>query len=415
MPQRLVSRLPTRQWRHSSTKTHPKPFFARVNEQMQQDSPHKYEQFEKGRRQAIDKIKKSWEDERNNHTERWWVRSTKERTNDPESFFGDSKSLSYSFQPPNTTASPKTSIFSTIQSTIQSSNNGDISSLFAPPTPPPMIPRNKAMIYNPDHYETYQEVMTVVLEGNNTQNYFKKLSKDGTVKLQIFDAVKKWLLSDERVIEKDIVEQRWREFDQVWRRGWKEGASTIFEGGAQDDAEHASKLDRELTIQRELFMNKLLEDNPTLLSLFTNDDSMDQEEAKQNLSEEFHEVATLLITYLLRHCAKRSRSDPMHICWYKVKESGMKLPQDSISTFLYVVATMGSGFSTFKSARSWEEEEENPYLVPEEVATFHDLLCRPTESSVSLRIKTLAGKGDTETAEELLEAYKVRPFTDWLV
>jgi hypothetical protein len=54
-----------------------------------------------------------------------------------------------------------------------------------------------------------------------------------------------------------------------------------------------------------------------------------------------------------------------------------------------------------------EEEEENVFLVPEEVATYHDLLCRPTESSVSLRVKTLASNGDTETADEFLESFKV--------
>lgn len=58
------------------------------------------------------------------------------------------------------------------------------------------------------------------------------------------------------------------------------------------------------------------------------------------------------------------------------------------------------------------KDESNPknskFLIPEEIATYHDLSSRPTESSISLRVKALASKGNAKSAEELVEAFKVK-------
>ena len=105
----------------------------------------------------------------------------------------------------------------------------------------------------------------------------------------------------------------------------------------------------------------------------------------------------------------------------------MKLPRDVVSTYLYVVSTMGMrgdsmivggggligglGSSLGGDNKSGESTtEEDRFLIPEEVATYHDLCSKPTESSISLRIKSLASKGDAVAAEELLEAFKVSFF-----
>ena len=56
------------------------------------------------------------------------------------------------------------------------------------------------------------------------------------------------------------------------------------------------------------------------------------------------------------------------------------------------------------------KEEEERFLVPEEVATYHDLSSKPTEASISLRIKSLVSKGDARSAESMLEAFKVRDY-----
>ncbi|KAL7511329.1 hypothetical protein ACHAXN_008437 [Cyclotella atomus] len=405
-------------------------FFAHVNEQMKRESPYKYEQYEKGRDEALRKLRKRLDEERAKNAGKWWVnppRTAAAAANNESSsncFRIDefmSKSLnkhinatsrsSFKLGGIEPDSLPKSSIFSTISANMKSlENDGDISSMFAPKPPPPKIERNKAMLFDPDYYETYQELMTFVMDEDKSKKYVKKVIKEGYPK-ELVEAVQKWLLSDERVIEKQIVEERWKRLDDVWRNGWKEGASTIFEAATDEETnEHESMLLIELKSQQDLFIEKIIADNPTMLEAFAADIPDDNEQhiqTKVGIAEQFEELSIRIITFLLRHCAKRSRSDAMHVCWYKVKESGLKLPQDSISTLLYIVTTMGSSFgsSTFRSHEK-DEEQINTYLVPEEVATYHDLICQPTESSVSLRIKTLAGKGDTETAEELLEAYK---------
>jgi len=58
-----------------------------------------------------------------------------------------------------------------------------------------------------------------------------------------------------------------------------------------------------------------------------------------------------------------------------------------------------------KSGESTTEDDQ--FLIPEEVVTYHDLCLKPTELSISLRVKSLASKGDAVAAEELLEAFKV--------
>ena len=274
--------------------------------------------------------------------------------------------------------------------------------------------RHRTMLYNRTHYETYSEIMEVVMNSESVQKLIPKMKKEG-IHPKIMDVVQQWLLSEERIVETNVVEDRWKKLDEIWRKGWREGASTIFEDNqltserSMDGEEfHQSKVLSELTIQHHLFLDKLLSNHYPDLVTSLSSEYNDEQMAKRVISQQFQLASTRLIASLLRYCAKRSRSDPMQVTWYKVKESGLKLPQESVSTFLYVVATMGTGFgsSVFRSDDE-KDEEVNIYLVPEEVATFHDLLCRPTESSISLRVKTLAEKGDTQTAEELLEAFKV--------
>ena len=398
-------------------------FFQRVDEQMSVDSPYKYGQYEKGRMKAKKRIQKRLDVERVKNKGRWWVESAPDSRKSTDCHWVDKKfssktnsstyngsssqsGSSFIFESDTllTNDTPKTSIFSTLNASIQSSYNTPISELFTPPASPP-APRNKDMMYNPDHFETYEEVLNLILN-EKLDNYMNKQMKDKGIKNEIVEAVKTWLLRDERVIEKEVVENTWKQLDRVWRSGWEDGATAFFNATDPGITVQDSNIPLELKTQQDLFMAKLLSNNPDLLEAFVSDET-DEYEAKIMITKQFHAISIQLITFLLRHCAKRSRSDPMHVCWYKVKESGLKLPQDSISTFLYVVTNMGSSLGSM-FMRSNGEKEENIYLVPEEVATYHDLLCKPTESSVSLRIKTLSGQGDTATAEELLDAFKVR-------
>jgi hypothetical protein len=77
---------------------------------------------------------------------------------------------------------------------------------------------------------------------------------------------------------------------------------------------------------------------------------------------------------------------------------------------------MLSATSTTTKSKSPEEkrDENKEYIVnvPEEVATFNDLMYEPTEQSVTIRIKALVAKGDAHGAESLLDRFLVRNYFD---
>jgi hypothetical protein len=56
-----------------------------------------------------------------------------------------------------------------------------------------------------------------------------------------------------------------------------------------------------------------------------------------------------------------------------------------------------------------ENNDKDEYMVnlPEEVATFHDLLYEPTEESATIRIKALVATGKAGEAEALLNSFSV--------
>ena len=341
----------------------------------------------------------------------------------------------------------KSSIFSTISADIQaletrtqngtSSTSSFLQELFAEANKRKetvVSKKNKAMMYHPDHWETYETVMTSVMEDEKTERVLNKLFRK-TEEKPMLKLVKEWILSDERVVEKEVMGERWMGFDEIWRAGWASGAATILDRSDDtkavvvpddmltDDAingenvvEDQSKLLAELKLQQDLFIDKLISKHPDILESFYPNSGENNEQsqadielmAKTEIAKQFHQMATPIITFLARYCAKRSRSDPMHVAWYKIKESGLQLSPDVISTLLYVVTTMCSGTTLgFGSSFGSQEDKEDSIAVPGEVATYHDLLCKPTESSVSLRVKALASRGDTRTAEDLLEAFKV--------
>jgi hypothetical protein len=153
----------------------------------------------------------------------------------------------------------------------------------------------------------------------------------------------------------------------------------------------------------------------------------------------FYEITQHLLGLLARFCAMHARSSPMVVVWYKVKECGILLPKDTAAMFLYVCGMMGiadsigmmssggisgaypsppshpdddrvggAGGGTINGGSNRGEEER--FLVPKEVATYHDLSSKPTEASISLRIKSLVSKGDARSAESMLEAFKVRDY-----
>lgn len=70
---------------------------------------------------------------------------------------------------------------------------------------------------------------------------------------------------------------------------------------------------------------------------------------------------------------------------------------------------MGDSFRMTSPSSTSEDKEQSQTFrqsISEEVATYHDLAMKPTESSISLRVKAFATKGDAKSALDLLEAFE---------
>ena len=300
---------------------------------------------------------------------------------------------------------------------------------------------DRAMMYNRDHYEPYEQAMIAILEEVGTTKAMSKFGKKGgntTV-----DIVKQWLLSNTRIVNADMVRDRWIKVEGAWTdEKWMTGLDltstattslpTMAIEMSNDDSEKENDIDDstfklELGLQREVFLSKLqssleqesgrndhtahpvsgLDRHPKDVATSIVSDN-EKEEIVVVDPTKFFEVTQFLIGALSRYCARRARSSPMVVAWSKVKESGILLPKDVVATMLYVCSTMGMPDSIGVMSSSGGSADGEKFLVPEEVATYHDLSSKPTEASISLRIKSLVTKGDASGAEKMLEAFKVR-------
>ena len=322
----------------------------------------------------------------------------------------------------NTTGGKKSSIFSSISKSALSFKNGDQSTtiplaelfptLYAKETSDSdsttsssntadlKVSNNPDMMYDARHFDAYREAMTAVISHEKMQRTLSKFEKRDEANVQLISKLKEWVVCDHRIVDEEVVGERWSKLEKHWRDGWVVGGASSLMMEGSSDAPESNVMKSELKTQNALFQSKLFA---------AVDEGGDQEGKEDCPSQTFNQIAQLLFAALGRYCAERARSVPMEVAWYKVKESGLVLPKDTISTYLYVVGTMGMGDS-FRMTTVEDEEKKkknnNESSISEEVVTYHDLAMKPTESSISLRVKAFASKGDAKTAQELLEAFK---------
>jgi len=306
----------------------------------------------------------------------------------------------------------------------------------------PKEPVNLAMMHDPDHFEAYHQAIEAVFADAGSSRTLSKFEAKGELNKRVVQKVKDWLLNDHRIVETEVVRERWNNVDEAWKsEKWMTGISES--SGSSDGETKGGKTDSRFTLelkaQRKVFLSKLFSEETLSSTSSSVDSAVDSDDTSSEQSESpnealtleevdrnlFYDVARHIMGTLGRYCARRARSSPMEVAWWKVKESGLLLPKDIISTYLYVVSTMGmadsigigSGASSIGSypfsdskkggdKKDESESKENKFLIPEEVATYHDLSSKPTESSISLRVKALASKGDAKSGEMLLEAFK---------
>eukprot|EP00521_Asterionellopsis_glacialis_P010453 CAMPEP_0195309974 /NCGR_PEP_ID=MMETSP0707-20130614/39008_1 /TAXON_ID=33640 /ORGANISM="Asterionellopsis glacialis, Strain CCMP134" /LENGTH=710 /DNA_ID=CAMNT_0040374279 /DNA_START=82 /DNA_END=2214 /DNA_ORIENTATION=+ len=134
----------------------------------------------------------------------------------------------------------------------------------------------------------------------------------------------------------------------------------------------------------------------TDVSLFDLDTASDHRDAfkaqrqnfldQTNFTSAQYDFIGRTLTYLGDFCAKRRLVGPLKVAWHKLKETGTVPRENCISTYLYVL--------------SLDETSD----LSAEVAAFHDLVYEPNEKTLSLRVKSLVGKGDATGALEMLNS-----------
>eukprot|EP00578_Thalassiosira_sp_NH16_P032595 CAMPEP_0181081076 /NCGR_PEP_ID=MMETSP1071-20121207/2912_1 /TAXON_ID=35127 /ORGANISM="Thalassiosira sp., Strain NH16" /LENGTH=947 /DNA_ID=CAMNT_0023162605 /DNA_START=375 /DNA_END=3216 /DNA_ORIENTATION=+ len=286
-------------------------------------------------------------------------------------------------------------------------------------------PVNPAMMYEENQFEAYHEAMEAVFADHGANKAISKFEAKGGEEKRVVQIVKQWLLNDHRIIDQNSVKERWNNVEQVWKgEKWMTGIV-----GERGEESTEPRFICELKAQQEIFLSKLLEEDESFLASGESASSSDEGSSKRSgdlASEDienpicpilFHEITQHIMGTLGRYCARRARSSPMVVAWWKVKESGLLLSKSTISTYLYVVSLMGmadslgssSGIGISSYPISDNEKGrvvDSRDAIPEEVATYHDLASKPTESSISLRVKAMACKGDANKAEELLVAFQ---------
>jgi hypothetical protein len=104
-----------------------------------------------------------------------------------------------------------------------------------------------------------------------------------------------------------------------------------------------------------------------------------------------HEFAMRCLTTLVSKCAREKTILPVVMAWSKILKSGIALKPNFLSNLLFVTSL-----------------EESYSDISLQVATCHDSLYGPTESSIFLRIKSLVARSDPKGAEALLAELPVR-------
>ena len=289
----------------------------------------------------------------------------------------------------------------------------------------------KSKTANPNAYDKqafiqYHELMKEILESDK---FCRKQTKR-PIKEEILQPIIEWLLRDEQTLDFDY---------GVLKDAGKHGISMNTCTSASDDSLHSdgkTKEKEKKTFQEEVFI-KDTQASSFYYQLMKQRESFSK---KTGLLEEQLEIAGRALDILTSLCAKSAKSVPLAIAWEKSKEAGIIPSNDCLNVYLYVTGTSSSGLLSSalsgslsvtggrkkpsavmtilgndrdgEGANAIAEVKDDPIDFPTELAIFHDLLYKPTEKSVSLRVKRLVSNGDAAAAEKLLDSFPVSLFQD---
>ena len=85
---------------------------------------------------------------------------------------------------------------------------------------------------------------------------------------------------------------------------------------------------------------------------------------------------------------------PIAVAWHKLKEMGYVIRENSMSTYMYILSNSGDS----------ESNIEYNFFVDDtllEVVTCHDTIYKPSEKTVTIRLKSLISRGKIDEAEDM--------------
>lgn len=246
--------------------------------------------------------------------------------------------------------------------------------------------------YDQEAYRQYREIIDEIL----SQPRFQRAHTRRPFTEEFLGPIRSWLQAAEMRVEHNL---------PLLQTSVKNGLNNSLSKDGMDGL--ASSFSEELRDQRDVFLKQV------------------------PLNEKQYRQASIALLLVGKLCAKRARSLPLDVAWEKIKEAGMCFEQSALNTYLYActVYVSRSNRGVFSSMAGGSildmlgsapppdveqtnddcDDEEQEYVVdlPEEIATFHDLLYEPTEDSVTIRIKALVAKGNARGAEDLLNSFPV--------
>ena len=240
----------------------------------------------------------------------------------------------------------------------------------------PLEPKNpiNPNAYEKECYDEYLEILNSFIESSR---FTKKSSKNSFTE-EFMEPIMTWLRRDEPTCPYNL---------PTLQSAIEHGINSV----------KADDLKSEMKAQQELFLQKV------------------------PLDKMQYERALTALVLIGNQSARLSKPLPLDVAWEKCKEAGVVLDEPDLNSYIFASTQFAIGsrrrrqglvpansiLSILDPPHGLDDINQVFCNVPEEVATFRDVLYEPTEQSLTARVRALVAKGDGRTAQALLDASKL--------
>ena len=264
---------------------------------------------------------------------------------------------------------------------MKNKSGASIEPVFQPPDAKLTYGDNFTSYCSKEEYLDYYEVLSEIFIKGDLKG--KGADKKRKASLKDKQFISKWLYRSEPLVQTNL--------SMLHDEGGK-----LSRGEGQKA--NASAFHEELSQQKQLFMEK------------------------SGLNSIHYSYLEYVFIIFGNYCSKFNKPDALRVAWYKAKEAGISMGEKMCNSYLYVLTNNPSMLSgTVPEAGSILSDllkgnetsvGNTKEDIPCEVATYHDLLYKPTDRSTKLRVSSLVAIGDAAAAEELLNDFASGPSGD---